>query len=321
VAAAGPGRRTPTPLSPVSTARDRMSPLTVCPGVTPVTGHPGHGCVRGPPDTAVSPDLPGNHQGTAGTHARDVAVAGLLVGRSGAEVEEFFSQLAARSPRWQLTAGQRKRLAQAVTSALAAGWTPDGLAGFAGASTAGIRNPVAVLATRLMPAELSQPPLSRRAPWCGRCDERTRMLGFDTDAPAPCPRARRPQRRVGSPSPAAGARCRGPRRGRSPGRSGQPSAARSGARPSPAGSRPTRDATMTSRRPRGHLFIGRSTWAPSVPRPCKCGSLCTDHQGQLLLADGAQNSRSVRLAASRPPSVEALRLGRTACRRLPDLPN
>jgi hypothetical protein len=35
-----PGRRTPTPSSPVSTAPDRMSPLTTCPGVTAVTGHP-----------------------------------------------------------------------------------------------------------------------------------------------------------------------------------------------------------------------------------------------------------------------------------------
>jgi hypothetical protein len=34
------------------TAPDRMSPLTLCPGVTTLTGHPGHSRIRGPPDTA-----------------------------------------------------------------------------------------------------------------------------------------------------------------------------------------------------------------------------------------------------------------------------
>ena len=47
----GPDRPTPTPSSPataLSTAPDRMSPLTACLGVTPVTAHPRHNLVRGP---------------------------------------------------------------------------------------------------------------------------------------------------------------------------------------------------------------------------------------------------------------------------------
>ena len=75
-------------------------------------------------------------------------------------------------------------------SALAAGWTPDGLAGFAGANSAGIRSPFAVLAARLAPTELPRLSARRRPPWCGECDERTRMLDFDGGSPRPCPRCK-----------------------------------------------------------------------------------------------------------------------------------
>ena len=98
---------------------------------------------QGTPDIAVSPDPPENDKGTAATPAREVPAAGPRVGCGGTELGEFFEQLAARNQGWLLTAGQRKRLAPAVTEALAAGWTPDGLAKFAGGSSAGIRNPVA----------------------------------------------------------------------------------------------------------------------------------------------------------------------------------
>ena len=90
---------------------------------------------------------------------------------------------------WRLTADQRARLAPAVQAGLGAGWLPQALAAFTGANTAGVRNPYAVLAAPLSPAEL--PPQQRqrpaRPPWCGECDEVTRMLGFDGDAPRPCP--------------------------------------------------------------------------------------------------------------------------------------
>jgi Helix-turn-helix domain len=91
-----------------------------------------------------------------------------------------------------LTAAQRARLAPAVATALNAGWTPRALVAFTGRNTDGVRNPYAVLAARLSPAGLP-PPAQRppaRPPWCGECDERTRMLGFDGDAPRPCRRCK-----------------------------------------------------------------------------------------------------------------------------------
>jgi hypothetical protein len=123
-------------------------------------------------------------------------------GGGGRRAGEFFGALGAA---WPLTAAQRSRLAPAVLAALNAGWTPHELARFAGANAGGVRNPYAVLAVRLSAAELppaapaNRPP---RLPWCGDCDERTRMAGFYSDAPHPCPRCKptaRAQQR--SPSP------------------------------------------------------------------------------------------------------------------------
>jgi hypothetical protein len=80
----------------------------------------------------------------------------------------------------------------AVLAALDEGWTPQELAGFAGANTGGVRNPYAVLAVRLSAAGLSRPPGHRpsRPPWYGECDERTRRTGFHRHAPKPCPRCK-----------------------------------------------------------------------------------------------------------------------------------
>ena len=89
----------------------------------------------------MSPDPPGNHKGTAAAQARDVPVGGPFAGQGGPEFEEFFNHLAARSPRWLLTEGQRKRLTPSVIKALAARWTPDELARLVGASSSGSRNP------------------------------------------------------------------------------------------------------------------------------------------------------------------------------------
>jgi hypothetical protein len=78
-----------------------------------------------------------------------------------------------------------------VEAALSVGWTPAALAATAGANTGGVRSPYAVLAARLSPAEL--PALSvrpTRPPWCGECDQGTRLLDFDSDAPRPCPRCK-----------------------------------------------------------------------------------------------------------------------------------
>ncbi len=121
----------------------------------------------------------------ASAQARQVPAAADTAG-GGQAVGEFFAVL---DDGWRLTADQRARLAPAVQAALDAGWMPHALAAFTGANTAGVRNPYAVLAARLSPAEL--PPQQRqrpaRPPWCGQCDEVTRMLDFDGDAPRPCP--------------------------------------------------------------------------------------------------------------------------------------
>jgi hypothetical protein len=121
-------------------------------------------------------------------HARQVRARVGTTG-GGQTVDEFFAAL---DDGWRLTEAQRARLAPAVQSALDAGWSPQALAAFTGANTLGVRNAYAVLAARLSPAEL--PPQQRQRParpsWCGQCDEVTRMLDFDGDAPRPCPRCK-----------------------------------------------------------------------------------------------------------------------------------
>ena len=103
-------------------------------------------------------------------------------------MSEFFARL---GPAWLLTDGHRRRLEPAVGDALSAGWAPAALADFVGANTAGVRSPAAVLAARLSPSELPPPPdrAQARQPWCGACDESTRMLGrYGDDVPSRCPR-------------------------------------------------------------------------------------------------------------------------------------
>jgi hypothetical protein len=146
----------------------------------------------GTPDTAVSADPPASHPGTAAPHAREARAGDRPTVDGEAQAGAFFDQLAAMSPRWLLTTSQRSRLTPAVAGALARGWAPADLAQHVGANTAGIRNPGAVLAARLSKAELPPPPAPRRPPWCGECDQATRMLDFDGDAPRPCPRCKAP---------------------------------------------------------------------------------------------------------------------------------
>jgi hypothetical protein len=107
---------------------------------------------------------------------------------AGGGVSEFFARL---GPAWLLTDGHRRRLEPAVGDALSVGWAPAALADFVGANTAGVRSPAAVLAARLSPSELPPPPdrAQTRQPWCGACDESTRMLGrYGDDVPSRCPR-------------------------------------------------------------------------------------------------------------------------------------
>ncbi|HEY3952151.1 MAG TPA: helix-turn-helix domain-containing protein [Streptosporangiaceae bacterium] len=185
-----------------------MQPLHLVPGTGPVDNwpdgvqqphpEPGTGCnqrshgvqpaqSRGAA-VAPEPSLEPSMEPAAPAHAREVPPDALAGAAGGGEpVSGFFAALGGR---WRLTATQRARLAPAVTAALAAGWTPPALAAFTGANTSGVRNPYAVLATRLSQAELPPPARSPRPAWCGECDQATRMLDFHGNTPRPCPRCK-----------------------------------------------------------------------------------------------------------------------------------
>lgn len=146
---------------------------------------------QGTPDTVVSPDPPKNQKGTAAAGARDARPTAAAVTDGG--VGEFFTAL---GDAWRLTVAQRARLTPAVQAALEMGWAPQALASVVGANTTGVRNPSAVLAARLSPAELRAPAAqSARPPWCGECDQVTRMLDYHGDAPRPCPKCKVPRPR------------------------------------------------------------------------------------------------------------------------------
>jgi hypothetical protein len=167
-------------------------------GVQQLHPEPGTGCNRRTDGVqsaqergaAVAPEPyrePPKNPSAAPEHAR-TARPGSDHGLGSGPVGEFFEGL---GDAWPLTAAQRDRILPAVEAALDAGWAPRELAAFTGSNTGGLRNPFAVLTARLSPAELPMPPGQRsRPPWCGECDERTRMLGFDSDAPRLCPRCK-----------------------------------------------------------------------------------------------------------------------------------
>jgi hypothetical protein len=186
------GVQSPQPVATDSEAVDKSAN-----GVRRLHPEPGTGCNRHADGVqlaqergaAVAPE-PSKEpciEPPAAPAGRDEAPA--LDGRGGGPIGEVFTALGAD---WQLTATQQARLAPAVIAALNAGWAPRTLAAFAGANARGVRNPYAVLAARLSPTELLLPhsQLPSRPPWCGQCDERTRLLGFDGDAPRPCPRCK-----------------------------------------------------------------------------------------------------------------------------------
>jgi hypothetical protein len=169
-------------------------------GVQPLYPASGTGCSEHaggvqpaqPRGAAVAPEPsmePSREPSAARARGREALLAAQGSAVGAGRAGEFFEAL---GPAWRLTAAQWARLTPAVLAALDDGWTPHGLAGFTGVNTDGVRNPYAVLAARLSSAELP-PPARRRAPrppWCGECDQNTRMLGFDGDAPRPCPRCK-----------------------------------------------------------------------------------------------------------------------------------
>lgn len=95
--------------------------------------------------------------------------------------------LDALGPDWQLTKGQAGRLRRPVRQALEAGWTIRTLLPVLRDAPDGVRSPYAVLASRL--ADLPAPPAVRpaRPPWCGECDEPTRMRDTSDGRAYRCP--------------------------------------------------------------------------------------------------------------------------------------
>ncbi|MGW5364453.1 hypothetical protein [Actinopolymorpha pittospori] len=90
--------------------------------------------------------------------------------------------------RWRLGRHAIERLAPAIDAALDAGWTSESLAAHLRESPEGVRSPYAVLSARL--ADLPSPPALRpeRRPWCGQCDESSRLREADDDhRPFRCP--------------------------------------------------------------------------------------------------------------------------------------
>ncbi len=93
-------------------------------------------------------------------------------------------------PAWRLTAPQRRRLVKPTAAALAAGWSPRQLAAELGANPDGVRNPYAVLRSRL--GDLAETPPSTssrptRPPHCGVCLDTTRQRETGDGRPYPCP--------------------------------------------------------------------------------------------------------------------------------------
>ena len=188
---AADGLQPPHPARAVDDQADGVQPLHPASG-TGCNEHAGGVQSAQPRGAAVAPE-PSTESSREPSAARARGREALLAAQGSAvgagRAGEFFEAL---GPAWRLTAAQWARLTPAVLAALDDGWTPHGLAGFAGVNTDGVRNPYTVLAARLSAAELPPPARLRapRPPWCGQCDQNTRMLGFDGDAPRPCPRCK-----------------------------------------------------------------------------------------------------------------------------------
>lgn len=197
------GVQSPHPAEPVENRVDEVRPLhpASATGCNPRTDGVQPAQPRGAgaaPEPSGEPSL---EPPAATARAREAAPAG-GGGAGGEPARDFFAALGSG---WRLTPAQQLKLTPAVTAALAEGWTPRALAAFTGANTTGVRSPYAVLAARLSPGERPTPPgRSTRPPWCGQCDQTTRMLGFQATRRAPARAAnRRHARRRTSPAQTA----------------------------------------------------------------------------------------------------------------------
>jgi hypothetical protein len=87
---------------------------------------------------------------------------------------------------------ERRELVRLVGLALEAGWTDTGLKGELERDLGGARSPIGVWLHRLKPENLQTPAASpgpagnARPPWCGVCNERSRLVENDDDTSHHC---------------------------------------------------------------------------------------------------------------------------------------
>lgn len=85
-----------------------------------------------------------------------------------------------------LDVGRRHQLLEAITAGLAVGWTDEALKKELFRELDGARSPIGIWLHRLKPDRLGPPRVATagpkadvRPPWCGVCDERTRLVEVD----------------------------------------------------------------------------------------------------------------------------------------------
>lgn len=121
--------------------------------------------------------------------ARDEPVPSAADGGGGGEAHHGVAAvLAALHGRWRLSLGQRERLTGPLADALHRGWDPGSLAAHLDVNPASVRSPYAVLASRLadLPDPRTRPPRPR-PPWCGACDEHSRLREDNHGRVTRCP--------------------------------------------------------------------------------------------------------------------------------------
>lgn len=107
--------------------------------------------------------------------------------------EEIFRRILDRLPeqiRYSVTFGSNFN--QPLEDLLTAGWSVESIGDSFSAQnwSSGIDSPAGVLIHRLKALKAVRPrQISRGQPfaWCGKCDERTRCIDWDSDRPYPCP--------------------------------------------------------------------------------------------------------------------------------------
>ena len=120
--------------------------------------------------------------------------------------EEILRRILDRLPeqiRYSVTFGCNFK--QPLEDLLTAGWSVESIGDSLSAQnwSSGMASPAGVLIHRLKALKAVRPrQISREQPfaWCGKCDERTRYMNFDSieenedDRPYPCPRCHRSSR-------------------------------------------------------------------------------------------------------------------------------